>query len=191
MVMAIEDIGRIRLSWSFFMADMLYAPEAAEHGIPNIPDNLDLAVIAGRGLAEQVLEVLVATFGAVRIREGYLSSDLYNRELQLGHFVDAPRVWDRFDEEARVHAGATVVVPWLTDHDRPNEATNAMILLMHSNLRVSEVERRKHLGVLRIVWCQGAAPDPSQTDPVLFASLGFPSLRVPRAARRYEILPPV
>ena len=47
---ALEELGRVRLSKSFYMRDFLYSEIANFHGIPNIPDDPDLAIAAGRKL---------------------------------------------------------------------------------------------------------------------------------------------
>ena len=47
---ALEELGRVRLSEHFFMREMLYSEIANFHGIPNIPDDPDLA-IRGRNAA--------------------------------------------------------------------------------------------------------------------------------------------
>ncbi len=48
----LEDLGRVRLSPNFFLRDFLYSEIAVIHGIPNIPDDPDLAIAAGRTLAD-------------------------------------------------------------------------------------------------------------------------------------------
>ena len=59
---ALETLGRVRLSEHFFMREMLYSEIANFHGIPNIPDDPDLAIAAGSRLCEELLEPLHATF---------------------------------------------------------------------------------------------------------------------------------
>ena len=44
---ALEKLGRVRLSEHFFMREMLHSEIASFHGIPNIPDDPDLAIAAG------------------------------------------------------------------------------------------------------------------------------------------------
>ena len=53
---ALDDFGRERLSEHFFMRDFLYSEVSAVHGIPNVPDDAELAVSAGKGLCENLLE---------------------------------------------------------------------------------------------------------------------------------------
>lgn len=47
-VKALEELGRVRLSKSFFMRDLLYSEISQIEGIPNIPDDPDLAMTYGR-----------------------------------------------------------------------------------------------------------------------------------------------
>ena len=57
-VRSLEQLGRVRLSPSFFMRDFLHSEIAALHELPNIPDDPTLAIAAGRCLCEQLLEPL-------------------------------------------------------------------------------------------------------------------------------------
>src|SRR3954451_18788346 len=67
-VRSLEQLGRVRLSSSFFMRDFLHSEIADLHGIPNIPDDPDLAIAAGRCLCEELLEPLQVAFGRLAIR---------------------------------------------------------------------------------------------------------------------------
>ena len=42
-VSALDDLGRVRLSSSFYMREFLYSEVANLHGIANIPDDPELA----------------------------------------------------------------------------------------------------------------------------------------------------
>jgi hypothetical protein len=68
-----EEFSRTRLSKSFFMREFLFSEIAAIEGLSNLPDDPDLAIAAGRGLCENVLEPLQATFGRLAIRSAYRS----------------------------------------------------------------------------------------------------------------------
>ena len=72
-VAALEDLGRARLSKSFFMRDFLYSEIANLYGKSNIPDEPDLAVANGKRLCEELLEPLNATFGRIAVRSAYRS----------------------------------------------------------------------------------------------------------------------
>src|ERR1700749_4445084 len=67
-VRSLKQLGRVRLSSSFFMRDFLHSEIADLHGIPNIPD---LAITGGRRLCEELLEPLQAAFGRLAIRSAY------------------------------------------------------------------------------------------------------------------------
>jgi hypothetical protein len=74
-ITALEELGRVRLSRSFFMRDFLYSEISNFYGIPNIPENPDLAVEVGKRLCEELLEQLNATFGRIAIRSAYCSPE--------------------------------------------------------------------------------------------------------------------
>ena len=72
-VNALEDLGRIRLSQSFFMRDFLYSEIANLYGVQNIPDDPDLAIEVGKKLCQELLEPLQGSFGRVAVRSAYRS----------------------------------------------------------------------------------------------------------------------
>lgn len=72
----LEELGRIRLSKSFFLRDFLHSEIGAFYGIRNAPNDLELAVYTGRQLCEQLLEPVQDTFGRIHIRSGYRSPEL-------------------------------------------------------------------------------------------------------------------
>jgi hypothetical protein len=55
-VRSAEEFGRVRLSRSFFMSDVLYSEIASIYGMTNLPDDPELAIAAGRELCEHLLE---------------------------------------------------------------------------------------------------------------------------------------
>ena len=55
------------------MREFLYSEVANFHGIPNIPDDPDLAITVGKRLCEELLEPLHASFGKVVIRSAFRS----------------------------------------------------------------------------------------------------------------------
>jgi hypothetical protein len=70
-VRSLETLGRVRLSHSFFMRDFLHSEIADFYGVPNIPEDPDQAIAAGRRLCEELLEPLQAAFGRLAIRSAY------------------------------------------------------------------------------------------------------------------------
>ena len=82
-VRSLEALGRVRLSSCFYMRDFLHSEIADIYGVPNIPEQPDLAIAAGRKLCEELLEPLQATFGRLAIRSAYRAPEvnvLGNRE---------------------------------------------------------------------------------------------------------------
>jgi hypothetical protein len=117
----LEDFGRTRLSRHFFMRDFLYSDIAMIHNISNLPDDPDLAIEAGKGLCENLLEPLQATFGRIAIRSAYRSpavnqfgNDRY-QSCGSNERNRARHIWDQRDKDGHMGAMATIVVPWLTD----------------------------------------------------------------------------
>jgi hypothetical protein len=118
----LEDLGRARLSKNFFLRDFLHSEIADFYSIPNIPDDPDLAIEAGRHLCEELLEPLQATFGRLHIRSGYRSAQVNefgNRNdlnCSTNASTAADHIWDRRDEHGFMGATACVVIPWLIDN---------------------------------------------------------------------------
>ena len=127
-VAELAELGRTRLSKHFFMREMLYSEVSNIHGIPNIPENPDLAITAGRRLCEEILEPLKDRFGHVGIRSAYRSARLNgfcNELFTAGdtacwctdNAMNAARhIWDLRDAEGHLGATATVFIPSYLDY---------------------------------------------------------------------------
>jgi hypothetical protein len=117
-VKALEDFGRIRLSQSFFMRDFLYSEISQIEGIPNVPENPDLAIKAGTALCEGVLEPIQQKFGRISIRSAYRApavnakgaenKNQYNCSRNESNF--ARHIWDIPDSDGYIGAMACIVV---------------------------------------------------------------------------------
>ena len=117
---SLETLGRVRLSKHFYMRDFLHSEIGSFYGIPNIPDDPDLAIENGKQLCEALLDPLQETFGRIAIRSGYRSSTLnkFGNENKLncarndanyGHHI-----WDRVDEKGP-GAGTSLVIQLIED----------------------------------------------------------------------------
>lgn len=154
----LEDIGRIRLSPNFFFRDFLHSEIAAAFGIVNQPDDLDLAIEAGARLCHELLEPLHATFGRVCIRSGYRSRQLnaLGHRLGLGCASNArnyaSHIWDARDDEGRMGATATIVLPWLVDYLDEGGDWRAMAWWVHDHLPYSYMCFYPRLGAFNIQW---------------------------------------
>ncbi len=122
-VNSLTELGRVRLSKSFFMRDMLYSEVASLHGLLNVPDDPDLAIAAGTKLCEELLEPLQERWGRVAIRSAYRSCEVngFCNEMQKqgksGYTCAsnesnfAEHIWDRRDSAGCMGATACVVLP--------------------------------------------------------------------------------
>ena len=117
----LEELGRVRLSEHFFMREMLYSDIGNFHGIPNIPDDPDLAIAAGSKLCKEILEPLHATFGHVTVRSAFRSVTVneYGAVRQDQGYGCGPtqwnyarHVWDHRDDDGCMGATASIVIPW-------------------------------------------------------------------------------
>lgn len=157
-IKALEDLGRVRLSKSFYMRDFLYSEISNFHAIPNIPDNPDLAIEAGRRLCEDLLEPLNATFGRLAIRSAYRSCDVngFGNANKLNCASNeanyAGHIWDRRDEHGRMGATACVVVPWFADRYEAGTPWQALAWWVHDHLPYSSLCFFPKLAAFNITW---------------------------------------
>lgn len=150
-VTTLDTLGRVRLSPNFFMRDFLYSEVANFHGIPNIPDDPDLAIEAGTRLCEELLEPLHMTFGRVVIRSAYRSSKVNEfcnqkqKEGKSGYSCAdnkknyARHIWDVRDEDG-MGAMACIIVPWFADRYAAEKVWQPMAYWIHDNLPFSQLE---------------------------------------------------
>ncbi len=90
-VKTLEEFGRVQLSKSFFMRDFLYSEISQIEGIPNIPDYPDIAIEAGKGLCENVLEPIQDSLGRICIRSAYRSCAVNARGAEnKNHSISMP-----------------------------------------------------------------------------------------------------
>lgn len=66
-VKTLEQLGRVRLSKSFYMRDFLYSEISNVHQLSNIPHHPDVAIEACSQLCKELLEPLNETFGRISI----------------------------------------------------------------------------------------------------------------------------
>ena len=170
-VKALEELGRVRLSPSFFMRDFLFSEIANFYGIQNIPDDPDLAIEVGKHLCEELLEPLNATFGRIAIRSAFRSCEVNKKGNEEGHSCAANEksyaghIWDHRDAAGFKGATACVVVPWFADQYRekhPDDAGEAgspvgadwraLAYWIHDHLPYSELQFFPRLAAFNISW---------------------------------------
>jgi hypothetical protein len=157
-VHALEDFGRVRLSDSFFMRDFLYSEIAAINGFPNLPDDPDLAIMAGRRLCEDLLEPLQARFGRISVRSAYRSPQVngFGNAHKLNCSTNeknfAGHIWDRRDDQGRMGATACVVVNRFIPHYERTGDWEALAWWVHDHLPYSDMEFFPKFAAFNLQW---------------------------------------
>ncbi|MEM8602780.1 MAG: hypothetical protein AAGF24_02950 [Cyanobacteria bacterium P01_H01_bin.121] len=102
----------MKLSDHFFLHDFLYSNIGNWLGVPNIPDDPDLAIAVGTHLCQDILEPLLQKFGPLSIQTGFRSQTLNQACNQRGlgcsinELAYADHIWDHRDGNG--HMGGTV-----------------------------------------------------------------------------------
>jgi hypothetical protein len=157
-VAALEKLGRVRLSPSFFMRDFLFSDIAAIHGIPNLPDDPDLAIAAGTRLCTDLLEPLQARFGRIGIRSAYRSCAVngYGNAHKLNCASNeanyAGHIWDRRDANGHMGATACIVIPRFADAFTEEGDWQKLAWWIHDHLPYSDMEFFPHLWAFNLTW---------------------------------------
>ncbi len=157
-IKALEELGRVRLSRSFFMRDFLHSEISNFYGIPNLPDDPDLAVAAGRRLCGDLLEPLRASFGGLAIRSAYRSAKVnahgnrHRLSCASNEFNRAGHIWDLRDADGCMGATACVVVPWFADRHAKGRDWRALAWWIHDNLPYSRLVFFPKLAAFNINW---------------------------------------
>lgn len=140
------------------MRDFLHSEIADFHGIPNVPDDPDLAVAVGQRLCEELLEPLQATFGRLAIRSAYRSpavNEFGNRNglsCAVNEANYAGHIWDRRDETGSMGATACIVVPWFADRYEAGEDWRALAWWIHDHLPYSSLTFFPKLAAFNLTW---------------------------------------
>lgn len=148
----------MRLSPNFFMREFLYSEIANFYGIPNIPDDPDLAITAGRRLCMELLEPLQESFGALAIRSAYRSpavNDFGNKHglnCARNEADRAGHIWDQRDRQGRLGATACVVVPWFADRYADGADWRALAWWIHDHLPYHHLQFFPKLAAFNITW---------------------------------------
>jgi hypothetical protein len=153
----LEELGRIRLSPNFFMRDFLYSEIANFYGIPNLPENPDLAVTAGRRLCADLLEPIQGAFGRIAIRSGYRSAKVteYGNKRRHGASVERNagyHLWDARDRNGRMGAAACIVIPWFADRYANGADWRSLAWWIHDHLPYAHLQFYPKLCAFNILW---------------------------------------
>lgn len=154
-----EEFGRVRLSHHFYMRDFLLSEIGVMHGIPNVPDDPDTAIKAGRALCENLLEPLQETFGRIEIRSGYRAAAINafgnKRGLSCASNANDPafghHIWDQ-QVGGGLAAGATIVIPWFADQYARGRDWRDLAWWIHDHLPFSYICVFPRLCAMNLAW---------------------------------------
>ena len=148
-VNTLEDLGRRKLSRSFFLREFLYSEISQIERVPNIPKDPQLAIAAGSGLCENVLEPLQEQLGRISIRSAYRSAAVNEIGASNGNQYGcasneanrARHIWDERDSEGVMGAMACVVLTTYLPHYKETKDWQALAWWIHDNIPAySELE---------------------------------------------------
>lgn len=140
------------------MRDFLYSEVSNFYGIPNLPDDPDLAIAAGSKLCQELLEPLQHAFGRISIRSGYRSRQVNQlcNEKDLGCSRNeanfARHIWDQRDAQGKMGAMACVVVNWYIDRYEQKGDWQPLAWWIHDHLPYSELCFFPQLCAFNISW---------------------------------------
>lgn len=148
-IKTLEELGRRQLSRSFFMRKFLYSEISQIKGVPNIPSNPELALTAGSGLCEQVLEPLQEHLGRVSIRSAYRAAAVNEIGAANGNQFGCAsneanwgrHIWDERDKDEVLGAMACVVLTTYLPYFKKTRDWHALAWWIHDNIPAySELE---------------------------------------------------
>jgi len=154
----LDKVGRIRLSEHFYFRQFLYSEIGISYGIPNIPDNLDLAVETGTTLCKDILEPIVRSFGPIVIRSGFRSAELndfgYRNRLMCSSNEKnyAYHIWDHLSVDGCKGASACIVVPGIELRKTELETRQGFASWIDENLPYNAATFFKRDHALNIGW---------------------------------------
>jgi hypothetical protein len=122
------------------MRQFLFSEISMAYGIPNMPDDPDLAIETGRNLCDHILEPLTEKFGPLIIRSGYRSSRLNafgaSKGLKCASNTSnfARHIWDRRDDNGYKGATACIVIPSFLDGETEQKTWQELAYWIDANL---------------------------------------------------------
>lgn len=163
-VSALDTLGRVRLSPHFMMREFLYSEVANFHGMSNIPDDPDLAIMVGTRLCNDLLEPLHRTFGRVIVRSAFRScavNAFCNAQQKAGkpgyscaanEANYAGHIWDRRDANGHAGATASIVIPWFADRFENGTDWRSLAWWIHDHLPYSEMFFFPKYAAFNLTW---------------------------------------
>jgi len=157
---ALEKLGRVRLSENFFMREFIYSSIGDWYGLPNYPEDPQLAVEAGTKLCQELLEPIRAKFGHVSIRSAYRSPTVNAKgaannnqhQCSSNEASAANHIWDMRDKDGNMGACATIQIPWFMDNYKDPQDWMSLAWWIHDNLPYHSQFYFRDWGSLNLTW---------------------------------------
>lgn len=141
-VKTLEELGRTQLSASFFLREFLHSEISQIERLPNIPVDPALAIAAGKGLCEHVLEPIQEALGRISIRSAYRSPAVNEMGAANGNQYGcasneknrARHIWDLRDAQGTMGAMACVVVTSYLPYYRSTKQWEPLAWWIHDHI---------------------------------------------------------
>jgi hypothetical protein len=154
----LEDFGRTQLSKSFYMREFLYSEISQVHGIANVPDDLELAIRAGRALCENVLEPIQDRLGRISVRSAYRSVAVNARGAENRNQYNcaadnaASHTWDRLERGFMGATACIVVTSFVPYYQRTGDWT-ALAWWIHEHVPAyADMQFFRKLAAFNVRW---------------------------------------
>lgn len=148
------------------MRDFLYSEISQVERMPNIPEDPEHAIEAGKGLCENVLEPIQAALGKVSIRSGYRSPALNGLGNDKGYncgsneYNCTRHIWDSVDADGHIGATACIVVNAFTGYYETTCDWPALAWWLHDHVPAyRDVMFYPSLAAFNINWYSGPVTD--------------------------------
>ncbi|MBO9422371.1 hypothetical protein J7481_22865 [Labrenzia sp. R4_2] len=154
----LEKLGRTRLSKSYQFRQFLSSEIATAFGLPNIPDDPDLAIYAGERLCELILEPLTDRFGPLIIRSGFRSARINAVGAAEGLMCASNKknysyhIWDHRDADGHIGAAACILIPAFNAAETDLETWQDLALWIDANLPYHRLTFFKRDNAFNIGW---------------------------------------
>ena len=158
-IASLDEFARTRLSNSFFMRDFLFSETAATLGLLNIPTDKELAISAGKGLCENVLEPIQNVWGRIHVRSAFRSEEVNQTGCDLkancaSNVANyAGHIWDRKDQDGFMGATACIVIPAYIDYYNETDDWQSLAWWIHHHIpNYQKMTFYKELCAFNIRW---------------------------------------
>ena len=163
-----------RLSPNFILRDFLFSTQTSLMGVPNVPEDMDMVIRAGRALCEKVLEPVLDHFGRFAIVFGYQCREVI--ELQVTAAAtpihprsSSPHQWDRKTFGDKIYARVDIL-PFCVEDAHVTKHKFGHWLMHHCDIDLLMQWERSNVACITIspaprrVWLQWNSAKPGRPN---------------------------